>query len=89
MGKLTKDEFLKRVEATPIADPDEWDLEMLSSIAKETDHSTVTLDEMKARRECSGKLSVRIPKDLHHTLIENAKQNGVSLNQFILYKLAK
>lgn len=32
---------------------------------------------------------LRIPKELHKQLIEAAKENGVSLNQYALYKLAK
>lgn len=37
----------------------------------------------------SGRLSVRIPKELHKELIKAAAENNVSLNQFILYKLSK
>lgn len=37
----------------------------------------------------SGRISLRIPKELHKELIEAAAQNNVSLNQFILYKLSK
>lgn len=37
----------------------------------------------------SGKLSVRIPKSLHKQLIDFAKAENISLNQYILYKLSK
>ncbi|MBR0313416.1 MAG: toxin-antitoxin system HicB family antitoxin [Oscillospiraceae bacterium] len=37
----------------------------------------------------SERLMLRIPKELHKQLIEAAKENGVSLNQYALYKLAK
>ena len=37
----------------------------------------------------SGRLSVRIPKELHKELIKAAAENNVSLNQFILYKLSR
>ncbi len=43
----------------------------------------------KAQKEYSGKLLLRIPKELHQHLAEEAKANGVSLNQYALYKLAK
>lgn len=43
------------------------------------------MDDLK---EYSGKLSIRIPKELHKRLREDAKANGVSLNQYILYKLS-
>lgn len=32
---------------------------------------------------------LRVPKELHKTLAEAAKANGVSLNQYALYKLSK
>ncbi|MDP9729815.1 type II toxin-antitoxin system HicB family antitoxin [Alicyclobacillus sp. TC] len=38
--------------------------------------------------EYSGKFVVRIPKSLHRTLVEQAKQEGVSLNQYVTYRLA-
>jgi antitoxin HicB len=39
--------------------------------------------------EFSGKFVVRVPKSLHKILSKQAKQEGVSLNQYINYKLAK
>ena len=38
--------------------------------------------------EFSGKFIVRIPKSLHYKLTVEAKQEGVSLNQYALYKLS-
>ena len=90
MEKLNREEFLRKVEATPVIEPDEWDIEMLAEIDEEADdNTTVTLDELRMRRECSGKISVKVPKELHYRLLETAKENGVSLNQFVVYKLAK
>lgn len=37
----------------------------------------------------SGKFIVRIPKSLHYKLTVEAEQEGVSLNQYALYKLSK
>lgn len=37
----------------------------------------------------SGKFVVRIPKSLHHKLAFEAEQEGVSLNQYAMYKLSK
>ena len=37
----------------------------------------------------SGKFTVRIPKSLHYRLAIEAKQEGISLNQYALYKLSK
>ena len=36
----------------------------------------------------SGKFVIRIPKSLHYKLTIEAKQEGVSLNQYALYKLS-
>lgn len=37
----------------------------------------------------SGKFVVRVPKSLHQRLSVEAEKEGVSLNQYALYKLAK
>lgn len=37
----------------------------------------------------SGKFLIRIPKSLHYKLTVEAKKEGVSLNQYTLYKLSK
>lgn len=39
--------------------------------------------------EYSGKLNIRIPKSLHRVLAEKAKEERVSLNQYINYQLAR
>jgi predicted HicB family RNase H-like nuclease len=36
----------------------------------------------------SGKFLVRVPKSLHQMLALKAEQEGVSLNQYVLYKLS-
>ena len=41
------------------------------------------------KREYSGNLNLRIPKTLHKELVEQAAANGVSLNQYALFKLSK
>lgn len=37
----------------------------------------------------SGKFNIRIPKSLHFRLVMEAEKEGVSLNQYALYKLSK
>lgn len=37
----------------------------------------------------SGRILVRAPKSLHKELMEKAKNEGVSLNQYIVYQLSK
>jgi len=41
------------------------------------------------REEYSGKFNVRMPKSLHRTLVAKAKEENVSLNQYINYQLAR
>jgi len=89
MSDLTFEEFEQRLEEVPEIEPDEWDRVMLAEIDAETDDTTVPLEAVRAYRECSGKISLRVPKELHYKLLEGAKDNGVSLNQFVMYKLAK
>lgn len=43
----------------------------------------------KEVNDYSGKFVVRIPKTLHYRLSLEAEKEGVSLNQYALYKLAK
>lgn len=37
----------------------------------------------------SGQFRIRMPKSLHHSLAENARREGVSMNQYCIYLLAK
>ncbi|MGE7115110.1 type II toxin-antitoxin system HicB family antitoxin [Lysinibacillus sp. NPDC047702] len=39
--------------------------------------------------EYSGKFNVRVPKTLHKQLAQEAEEEGVSLNQYVVYKLSK
>ena len=69
----------------PEVEPDGFDLEMIKSAEKKKDSAVKTLEEI----EYNGKILVRVPKSLHKELIEKAHIEGVSLNQFIVYKLAQ
>jgi predicted HicB family RNase H-like nuclease len=46
-------------------------------------------DDNPETKVYSGKLNIRIPKSLHARLAEEAKNEGTSLNQLILAKLAR
>jgi len=35
------------------------------------------------------RLTLRLPETLHHSLVEQAQAEGVSLNQFIVYSLTR
>ena len=69
--------------------PTQDDLDAIARANAESPEDTVSLEEYKAQREYSGRILLRIPKELHKQLVEAAKENGVSLNQYALYKLAK
>lgn len=80
--------FLDKLNHLPEEAPDELDQAMIAQAATETDDTALTLDEAKAWLDFSGKLMIRIPKSLHYHLTTQAKDEGVSLNQYILYKLS-
>ena len=90
--ELSMDELQKRLAAIDAREPEEPTPEDLIAFAEadaENPADTITLEEYKAQREYSGKLMLRIPKELHRDLAEAAKANGVSLNQYAVYKLAR
>ena len=90
--KLTTSEIESRfaeINALEPETPTQDDLDAIARASAERPEDTVTLEEYKAQREYSGRLLLRIPKELHKQLVEAAKENGVSLNQYALYKLAK
>lgn len=89
---LTLEEIEKRRAEIDAREPEEPTPEDLAAFAEadaEDPADSITLEEFKAQREYSGKLMLRIPKELHKELAEAAKRNGVSLNQYAVYKLAK
>ncbi len=47
------------------------------------------IPEPTSPEDFSGQLRVRMPKSLHRALSEKAKDENVSLNQLIIYHLAK
>ena len=83
----------ERINATKQVEPDQADLEAIERIENVKDTSEgITLAEMdnlRAEQEYNGKISLRVPKTLHRSLVNSAKNEGVSLNQYILYKLAQ
>lgn len=90
--ELTLEELERRraeVDARPAEKPTAEDLAAFAEADAEDPAEAVTLEEYKANREYSGKLMLRVPKELHKALAEAARANGVSLNQYALYKLSK
>lgn len=90
--ELTPTEIEKRMAAINAREPYELTAEEAASLAAaeaEDDGTTASLEEFKAAHNYSGKLMLRIPRELHKLLAEAAKENGVSLNQYAVYKLAR
>lgn len=50
--------------------------------------NNLPIPEPENTESYSGKFNVRLPKTLHQRLALQAKKEGVSLNQLVLYKLA-
>lgn len=90
--ELTPGEIAARFAAINAKVPEEptpEDLAAIHTAEAEDPAEAVSLTDYKAQREYSGRLLLRIPKELHKQLMEAAKENGVSLNQYALYKLAR
>ena len=80
-------------ENAPVVAPDKRDLAAIKRIEQAEDEAEgITIRQMdlvRVQREYSGKISLRLPKTLHKNLAQEAESEGISLNQFILYKLAR
>ena len=60
------------------------------AMAMEDENAPVSLDAFRQDlEEYSGKPVLRIPRSLHKALKEAAEIEGVSLNQYMLYKLSR
>ena len=80
-------DFEKKLALLEEVEADDVDTLMLSEVI--ADDEFTPLEEVRAEREFSGKVLVRLPKELHRMLVEKAQHEGVSLNQYCLYKLAR
>ena len=86
---MNKSEFEKKLAAVPEVEPDDFDKAMIADATAQDDGTLTSLNEFKTLMDYNGKISLRIPRSLHMKLVENAKHEGVSLNQYALYKLAQ
>ncbi len=90
--ELSKEDIIahfNEIDGRPTEEATAEDLAAISAAEAEPAEDTITLEEYKAQKEYSGKLLLRIPRDLHRELAEAAKRNGVSINQYAAYKLAR
>ena len=49
----------------------------------------ITIHETDDLENYSGQFKLRIPKSLHRSLTEHARREGISMNQYCVYLLAK
>ena len=73
---MTQQELLEKIAQTPEVEPDKEDMRLLE-MAKKQDET-----------EKSGRIVLRLPKSLHGELISEARHEGISLNQYCLYRLS-
>lgn len=90
---LTASELDARLAAINAREPETLNEEEAASLAEAEamdDGTTVSLEALKRELDgFSGRLVLRIPKSLHKLLKEEADVEGVSLNQYMLYKLSR
>lgn len=51
--------------------------------------NNIAIPEPLGDNDYSGKFVIRIPKSLHRKLVIEAEQEGISLNQYAMYKLSR
>ena len=86
---MTEQEINARFAEINAREPEEPSEEDIKAFEAAQDEPTITLDDLKTELEqYSGKIVLRIPRSLHKKLKEAAAVEGVSLNQYMLYKLA-
>lgn len=90
---LTAEEIERRFAEINAKTPEYLTEEETASLAKAesiNDGTTVRLEDFRrSLDDYSGKLVLRIPRSLHKLLKEEAEIEGVSLNQYMLYKLSR
>lgn len=91
--EVTPEELARRwaeIDARPAETLTPEEAASLAEAEAMNDGTTVTLEEFKrSLEEYSGRLVLRLPRSLHKQLKEAAEIEGVSLNQYMIYKLAR
>lgn len=87
---MTREEIERRFAEINAREPEEATPEDLAAIAAAENEEGVPLEQFMEELEgYSGRLVLRIPRSLHRQLKQQAAAEGVSLNQYMLYKLAR
>lgn len=85
---MNKNVFSQQLTQIQEGEPDAIDKKMLEVSIAVNDNTSLPLDIVRNDIEgYSGRILVRIPKSLHRQLALDAKREGISLNQYALYKL--
>jgi len=71
--------------ASAVANADDAKKEWLLAAIEEK----IEIAEPESADSYSGQFKLRLPKTLHKTLAEDSKKEGVSMNQYCVYLLAK
>ena len=82
-GCITCGETLETVTKNAMDAKREW---LLSAIE---DGADIPEPATEDANQYSGQFKLRIPKVLHKTLAEHAKHEGISMNQYCMYLLAR
>ena len=93
---MLSDEFKKKLSEVPVEEPDDIDLAMLAEIeatkdAREfvsADAVSKRLKAVREERKKKGDLHVRIASSLHEEIVDDALDEGISLNQYVATALA-
>lgn len=92
-SKLTQAQIEARFAKINAQPPETLSPEEEASLQKAEamdDGSSVDLDQFaKELEDYSGRIVLRLPRSLHKALKEQAAIEGVSLNQYMLYKLSR
>ena len=87
---MNKNVFSQQLTQIQEGEPDAIDKKMLEVSIAVNDNTSLPLDIVRNDIEgYSGRILVRIPKSLHRQLALDAKREGISLNQYSLYKLSQ
>ena len=89
----TVEERIKAIQNREPEEPTPEDLDAIRAAALEDEASAVPLDrvlsDIEDLEKYSGRFVIRVPRSLHRSLKLAADSEGVSLNQYVLYKLAR
>ena len=83
-GCLTCGETLEEVVSNALDAKKEW----LQAALKDNLQIEEPISELSTE-PYSGQFKLRIPKTLHYSLARHAKEEGISMNQYCLYLLAR